>query len=608
MRVVKILCTLSLAMMATGAVGSTAAEGETLLFGSQTVEANIDSVARSAEAFPFVDSTGGTVQSVILYVGSGNKAKTVIAGVYADHNGHPGARLASGSLRSPTAAAWDTVKVTPATITAGNKYWIAVLAKHGTLYFRDGSASSCLSESSSRTKLGSLPSTWTSGPTWSTCPISAYVAGTASIPAPISTAPPQITGTAAQGDTLTTSSGSWSYEPTGYTYVWRDCDISGGNCTSIAGASASSYTLASSDVGHTIIAVVTATNAGGFASSVSSATALVETSTPGAPVNIGGPVVTGTVAVGQKLTVSDGQWTPAPTGFSYQWQDCATDGTGCSNIASAMSSTYAVGSADSGHTVTAVVTAHNANGASSASASPVPLVDEFNGSGVQTSLWTVMNQQGDTTNGELECYLPSRVGESGGFLTETLTAHSVTCPAGTPNSKNPLPYESGAVQMKSVSFSYGTVAVRAKMGSGSNAWPAIWLLGGACQQPNWLTAPGFGCSWPSDALDAAEIDIAEINSASTGPKTVWQNLITGAGTQTCKPTTSDTSANYHTYVLEWTAASVTWKIDGAKTCQFKSNVPLNPMFLIINTAQGSGSLSGNQVTSVDYAHISFGAG
>src|SRR3954454_14538837 len=42
--------------------------------------------------------------------------------------------------------------------------------------------------------------------------------------APASTAPPAITGTPAQGQTLTASTGSWSgTQPLTYTYQWRRC-------------------------------------------------------------------------------------------------------------------------------------------------------------------------------------------------------------------------------------------------------------------------------------------------------------------------------------------------------------------------------------------------
>ena len=50
------------------------------------------------------------------------------------------------------------------------------------------------------------------------------------------------------------SNGTWSNNPTGFGYVWEDCDSSGNNCTAITGASSNSYTLQASDVGDTIIA------------------------------------------------------------------------------------------------------------------------------------------------------------------------------------------------------------------------------------------------------------------------------------------------------------------------------------------------------------------
>ena len=87
--------------------------------------------------------------------------------------------------------------------------------------------------------------------------------------------PPAISGTATQAQTLTTGTGSWTNNPTGFTYAWRDCDRSGNNCAVIGGAMSSSYALAAGDVGHTVRVVVTASNAGGSASATSAQTATV---------------------------------------------------------------------------------------------------------------------------------------------------------------------------------------------------------------------------------------------------------------------------------------------------------------------------------------------
>jgi hypothetical protein len=63
-----------------------------------------------------------------------------------------------------------------ATITAGQKYWLALLGTGGTLRFRDGtgSSSTCRSEGSSSGSLTTLPTTWQTGATWAYCNPSAY--------------------------------------------------------------------------------------------------------------------------------------------------------------------------------------------------------------------------------------------------------------------------------------------------------------------------------------------------------------------------------------------------------------------------------------------------
>jgi subtilisin family serine protease len=93
---------------------------------------------------------------------------------------------------------------------------------------------------------------------------------------PVNTAPPAESGPPSQGQTLTTSNGSWSgTTPMSDGYQWLRCDALGGNCSAIAGATGSSYTLASADVGSTVRSQVTAANSAGQASAQSGQTAVV---------------------------------------------------------------------------------------------------------------------------------------------------------------------------------------------------------------------------------------------------------------------------------------------------------------------------------------------
>jgi thermitase len=98
--------------------------------------------------------------------------------------------------------------------------------------------------------------------------------GTGTVPAANLT-PPAISGVAQEGQSLSASTGSWTGSPTGFSYEWRRCDVSGGNCTAIAGTSSPGYLLQAGDVGLTLRVAVTGSNAWGNATSLSDATAIV---------------------------------------------------------------------------------------------------------------------------------------------------------------------------------------------------------------------------------------------------------------------------------------------------------------------------------------------
>jgi len=90
---------------------------------------------------------------------------------------------------------------------------------------------------------------------------------------PAKTAAPKLTGTAVVGNKMSVSEGTWSGAPVDHGYRWTRC--TGSSCVVIAGANNQSYTPATADVGHTLVAEVTATNSGGSVAVPSEASATV---------------------------------------------------------------------------------------------------------------------------------------------------------------------------------------------------------------------------------------------------------------------------------------------------------------------------------------------
>ncbi len=162
---------------------------------------------------------------------------------------------------------------------------------------------------------------------------------------------PTISGSWNTGQTLNLSNGSWSTSGT-FSYQWQTSS-NGSSWTDLSGATGSTYTLTNAEAGLYMRAKVTnvSGSATGFAFS---------NSTPkvGAPYNSAAPTTSGTMQVGETLTVAAGTWSGSPT-LSYQWQS-SSDSIAWSSIAGATSSTFVMTFALSNSRIRAVVTAVNA--------------------------------------------------------------------------------------------------------------------------------------------------------------------------------------------------------------------------------------------------------
>ena len=133
----------------------------------------------TAAAFQTTASGTGVVTNVTLYVDQASSATRLIAGIYADNNGHPG-KLLKGwdDIGWAKAGNWNMIALPAFEVAAGTKYWIAVLSPNGLLNIRYNAGGSTQPfETSQSVTLASLPSLWITGTLSTNGSLSGYGAG-----------------------------------------------------------------------------------------------------------------------------------------------------------------------------------------------------------------------------------------------------------------------------------------------------------------------------------------------------------------------------------------------------------------------------------------------
>src|ERR1700752_3246478 len=100
------------------------AEAATTTFvGDPSIEASVDNDSPGqAEAFGFTATASGTGTSASVYLDGSNSASTVKVGVYSNSRGYPSSLLASATISSAHAGAWNAVSLPSVSISAGRTY------------------------------------------------------------------------------------------------------------------------------------------------------------------------------------------------------------------------------------------------------------------------------------------------------------------------------------------------------------------------------------------------------------------------------------------------------------------------------------------------------
>ena len=138
--------------------------------------------------------------------------------------------------------------------------------------------------------------------------------------APTTNSIPAITGTPQFGATLHVTTPPFTPSVSAVNFAWQY--KSGSSWKSIAGATTASYIPIVSDIGR-ILRVELTTVQTGYATR----TIDIAESTPIAAASLANsalPTISGTKKTGYTVSVSTGNWSPSPTGYSYQWKYSAT--------------------------------------------------------------------------------------------------------------------------------------------------------------------------------------------------------------------------------------------------------------------------------------------
>jgi beta-glucanase (GH16 family) len=134
-------------------------------------------------------------------------------------------------------------------------------------------------------------------------------------------------------------------------------------------------------------------------------------------------------------------------------------------------------------------------------------------------------------------------------------------------------YSSGLLTTKaSFAQQYGVFEIRAKVPHGKGLWPAFWLL------------PVNG-AWPP------ELDVLEI--LGDNPQKVyvtWHSNGDGKHTFDTKAVElPDTSADFHSYAVEWTKDTINWYFDDLQIASAPTPKDFHqPMYMLVNLAVGGG--------------------
>jgi beta-glucanase (GH16 family) len=238
--------------------------------------------------------------------------------------------------------------------------------------------------------------------------------------------------------------------------------------------------------------------------------------------------------------------------------------------------------------------------------------DEFGGTEIDASRWTLAQDCWGGGNDERQCYTDRAVNARvrDGLLLITARREAFSGPA-FPIDQRRGPDRQGQASRAFTSarlsthgkaaWRYGLIAVRARLPEGQGLWPAIWMMPETARYGPWAASGeidimeavnlGEPCRTGAPGCPAGRERgvLGTLHFGGAAPANVHR------GATTAMPASGD---GFHVYAVEWSPQGITWTIDGAA---YQTQVPADwstagskvpgapfdqPFHLVLNLAIG----------------------
>ncbi len=256
--------------------------------------------------------------------------------------------------------------------------------------------------------------------------------------------------------------------------------------------------------------------------------------------------------------------------------------------------------------------------------------EEFNGTALNTAVWSTGMRWNAVINNELEGYVPENVSVGNGVCTLTVQQRSCQNTDMNGNKGATQSYASGCIQTYNKwAQAYGYWEASIKMSPGLGTWPAFWLLPdrGSSIDLNDRVAVGNTGYGMGNEFDIVEYMSAWKNSSgqstshcgyfwnySGGSTGVYAQANGGIGPQLFY---SGGETQFHTYGMYWGPGVVVYYLDGKVIFRRNdsTNISTVPEYLILNCALSTNQWTGTSLTTsqinaglpcsmqIDYVHV-----